>query len=177
MQQQFGFTEKEFRALFEAQLLRDKLQAVLAERVPTTEEQVHVRHILVETEDEAKQVIERLKAGEDFAALAKELSKDDTNKDNGGDLGWFGRGVMVTEFENAAFSLEPGKISDPVKTDFGYHILEVLEKDPNHPIDEATLEQRRSNALKDWLSTQRYSDRVKRYWSSDKKPRIATTTS
>lgn len=177
LQQQFGFTEQEFRALFETQLLRDKLQAVLAERVPTTEEQVHARHILVETEDEAKKVVERLKAGEDFAALAKELSKDDSNKDNGGDLGWFGRGVMVPEFETAAFSLEIGKISDPVKTDFGYHILEVLEKDPNHPIDEATLEQRKSTALQDWLSTQRYSDRVRRYWSSDKKPRIAETTS
>lgn len=176
LQQQFGFTEEEFRALFATQLLRDKLQAVLAERVPTTEEQVHARHILVETEDEAKKVVERLNAGEDFAALAQELSKDDSNKDNGGDLGWFGRGVMVPEFETAAFSLEIGKISDPVKTDFGYHILEVLEKDPNHPIDEATLEQRKSTALRDWLSTQRYSDRVRRYWSSDKKPRIAETT-
>lgn len=177
LQQQFGFTEEEFRALFATQLLRDKLQAVLAERVPTTEEQVHARHILVETEDEAKKVVERLKAGEDFAALAQELSKDDSNKDNGGDLGWFGRGVMVPEFETAAFSLEIGKISDPVKTDFGYHILEVLEKDPNHPIDEATLEQRKSAALQDWLATQRYSDRVRRYWSSDKKPRIAETSS
>jgi parvulin-like peptidyl-prolyl isomerase len=177
VQQQFGFTEQEFRALFEVQLLRDKLQAVLAERVPTTEEQVHARHILVETEEEAKKVIERLKAGEDFAALAKELSKDDSNKDKGGDLGWFGRGVMVTEFENAAFALEPGKISDLVKTDYGYHIIQVLEKDANHPLDEATLSQRKSNALKDWLSTQRYSDRVKRYWSSDKKPRVAETTS
>lgn len=176
LQQQFGFTEQEFRALFETQLLRDKLQAVLAERVPTTEEQVHARHILVETEDEAKKVVERLNAGEDFAALAQELSKDDSNKDNGGDLGWFGRGVMVPEFETAAFSLEIGKFSDPVKTDFGYHILEVLEKDPNHPIDEATLEQRKSTALQDWLATQRYSDRVRRYWSSDKKPRIAETT-
>lgn len=175
--QQFGFTEQEFRALFATQLLRDKLQAVLAERVPTTEEQVHARHILVETEDEAKKVVERLNAGEDFAALAQELSKDDSNKDNGGDLGWFGRGVMVAEFENAAFSLEIGKISDPVKTDFGYHIIEVLEKSPNHPIDEATLEQRKSTALQDWLPTQRYSDRVRRYWSSDKRPRIAETTS
>lgn len=177
MQQQFGFTEQEFRALFEIQLLRDKLQAVLAERVPTTEEQIHARHILVETEEEAKKVVERLKAGEDFAALAKELSKDDSNKEQGGDLGWFGRGVMVTEFEEAAFSLEPGKISDPVKTSYGYHIIEILEKDPNHPVDEATLEQRKSSALQDWLNTQRYSDRVRRYWSSDKKPRIAETGS
>ena len=170
IQKQFGFTEQEFRALFEIQLLRDKLQAVLGERVPTTEEQVHARHILVATEEEAQKVVARLQAGEDFAALAKELSTDDSNKDEGGDLGWFGRGKMVTEFEEAAFSLEVGKTSAPVKTEFGYHIIEVLEKDANHPMDEATLSEKKSTALDDWLATQQYSDRVKRYFSSDKIP-------
>lgn len=167
---EFGFSEQEFRDMFEVQLMRDKLQAVLAERVATTEEQVHVRHILVATEEEANTVLERLKAGEDFAALAKEFSTDTTNNETGGDLGWFGRGAMVAEFEEAAFSLEIGKVSDPVKTDFGYHIMEVLEKDANHPLDEAALTEKKSAALNDWLSTQRYSERVKRYFSSDKVP-------
>jgi parvulin-like peptidyl-prolyl isomerase len=169
-QKQFGFSEQEFRALFEIQLLRQKLQAVLGERVPTTEEQVHVTHILVATEEEAQEVVKRLQAGEDFAALALELSTDTTNKETGGDLDWFGRGAMVAEFEAAAFSLEPGKVSDPVKTDFGYHIIEVLEKDPNREMDEYTLNQVKAAALDDWLSTQRYSDRVERFWSSDKVP-------
>ena len=169
-QKQFGFSEQEFRALFEIQLLRQKLQAVLGERVPTTEEQVHVRHILVATEEEAQEVVKRLKAGEEFAALALELSTDTTNKETGGDLDWFGRGAMVAEFEAAAFSLEPGKVSDPVKTDFGYHIIEVLEKDPNREMDEYTLNQVKAAALDDWLSTQRYSDRVERFWTSDKVP-------
>ena len=169
-QKQFGFSEQEFRALFEIQLLRQKLQAVLGERVPTTEEQVHVRHILVATEEEAQEVVKRLQAGEDFAALALELSTDTTNKETGGDLDWFGRGAMVAEFEAAAFSLEPGKVSDPVKTDFGYHIIEVLEKDPNREMDEYTLNQVKAAALDDWLSTQRYSDRVERFWTSDKVP-------
>jgi peptidyl-prolyl cis-trans isomerase D len=171
VQKQFNFSEQEFRSLFEIQLLRDKLQAVLAERVVTTEEQVHVRHILVATLEEAQAVVERLKAGEDFAALALELSTDTSNNETGGDLGWFGRGQMVTEFEDAAFSLEVGATSDPVQTDFGYHIIEVLEKDANHPMDEATLSEKKAAALDEWLAAQRYSDKVKRYFSSDKVPK------
>lgn len=170
LEKQFGFTEKEWRSLFEVQVLREKLQAVLGERVVTTEEQVHARHILVATEEEAKKVVERLQAGEDFAALAKELSTDTSNNETGGDLGWFGRGTMVTEFENIAFSQEIGKISDPLKTDFGYHIIEVLEKDANHPMSESALAEKKSTALDDWLAVERYSDRVKRYFSSDKVP-------
>ncbi len=115
-----------------------------------------------------------MKAGEDFEALAQELSTDESNKAEGGDLGWFGRGKMVPEFEEVAFSLEPGEFSDPVKTDFGYHIILVEEKDPNHPVDEATLSRLKENALEDWLATQRYSDRVKRFWSSDKVPRSSS---
>ncbi len=174
MREDFGITEEEFRSLFEMDLLRSKLQAVLAERVPTTAEQVHARHILVATEEEAEQVLERLNAGEDFAALAQELSTDESNKEEGGDLGWFARGVMVPEFEEVAFSLEPGEISDPVQTEFGYHIIQVLEKDPNHPLDEATLNSLKETALEDWLATQRYSDRVKRYFSSDLVPKAYT---
>lgn len=172
----FKLTEEEFRRLFETDLLRSRLGAVLGERIPTTQEQVHVRHILVATEDEAKTVLDRLKAGEDFAALALEFSKDTSNNETGGDLDWFGRGMMVPEFEEAAFSLEIGKISDPVQTTFGYHIIEVLEKDANHPIDEYTLSQRKSAALDEWLSTQRYSERVQRFFSSDKVPSPVTVS-
>lgn len=92
------------------------------------EEEVQARHILVETEDKAKELITKIKAGEDFAKLAKENSKDPGSKDNGGDLGFFTRGQMVPEFENAAFSLTKGGVSDPVKTQFGFHILKLEEK-------------------------------------------------
>jgi peptidyl-prolyl cis-trans isomerase C len=95
------------------------------------EEEVHARHILVETEAEAKEVAERLKKGEDFAALAKEKSKD-TNAE-GGDLGFFTRGQMLKPFEDAAFTLDVGKISDPVQTQFGWHIIKVEEK-RNRPL-------------------------------------------
>jgi len=91
------------------------------------EQEVHARHILVETEDEAKAVEEELKKGADFAELAKKKSKDPGASD-GGDLGFFTKDQMVPEFSAAAFALEPGKISDPVKSQFGWHVIKVEEK-------------------------------------------------
>src|ERR1700712_3958087 len=93
----------------------------------TDEPEVHARHILVETEDEAKAVAEELKKGADFAELAKKKSKDPGASD-GGDLGFFTKDQMVPEFSAVAFALEPGKISDPVKSQFGWHIIKVEEK-------------------------------------------------
>jgi len=91
------------------------------------EQEVHARHILVENEDEAKAIAAELKKGADFAELAKKKSKDPGASD-GGDLGFFTKDQMVPEFSAVAFSLEPGKISDPVKSQFGWHIIKVEEK-------------------------------------------------
>jgi peptidyl-prolyl cis-trans isomerase C len=88
--------------------------------------EVHARHILLPTEDEAKAALARVKAGEDFAKVATELSKDPGGE--GGDLGWFTHDKMVPEFADAAFKLEPGQISEPVKSQFGWHIIKVEEK-------------------------------------------------
>jgi hypothetical protein len=171
-----GLSEAAFRRVFESSLYRTRLQEALAKEVSTSAEQVHARHILVATEDEAKKVADRLKAGEDFAALAKELSTDTSNKDTGGDLGWFGRGQMVAEFEDAVFALQPGQTSDPVKTSYGYHIINLIERDANRPLDESALEQKRSSALDDWLTVQRQSEAVVRKWSSDKVPPAITSS-
>ena len=91
------------------------------------EQEVHARHILVETEDEAKAIEAELKKGADFAELAKKKSKDPGAAD-GGDLGFFTKDQMVPEFSAVAFALEPGKISDPVKSQFGWHVIKVEEK-------------------------------------------------
>jgi peptidyl-prolyl cis-trans isomerase C len=100
----------------------------------TSEQEVHARHILVATEDEAKTIEDELKKGADFAELAKKKSKDPGASD-GGDLGFFTKDQMVPEFSAVAFSLEPGKISDPVKSQFGWHVIKVEEKRNRKPPD------------------------------------------
>lgn len=86
-------------------------------------DKIKCSHILVKKQSEAMAVLERLKKGESFANLARELSVDRGSGKKGGDLGLFGRGVMVKAFEDAAFKLNKGEVSQPVKTEFGYHII------------------------------------------------------
>ncbi|MFC7052141.1 peptidylprolyl isomerase [Hansschlegelia quercus] len=126
------------RALMEELLQKEAKAAVTDERMRKLyedtaknmkpEEEVHARHILVKTEDEAKKVEERLAKGEDFAKVANDVSIDPGSAKRGGDLGFFGRGQMVPAFEEVAFKLEPNKVSDPVKTQFGYHVIKIDEK-------------------------------------------------
>ena len=111
------------------------------------EEEVHARHILFrvanptdekaskEAEDKVKAAIERLKKGEDFAKLANELTEDPSGKKDGGDLGYFTKDQMVPEFSAAAFKLDKGQISDPIKTQFGWHVLKVEDKRKRQPPD------------------------------------------
>lgn len=92
------------------------------------QEEVHARHILVDSETLAKELSEKISKGEDFVALAKEHSKDPGSKDEGGDLGYFGRGQMVPVFEETAFKLGKGEVSAPVKSQFGWHIVKVEDR-------------------------------------------------
>jgi peptidyl-prolyl cis-trans isomerase C len=108
-------TEADAKKIFDEKIKEDK-----------PEQEIHARHILVATEAEAKEIAERLKKGEDFAVLAKEKSKDTGAE--GGDLGFFTRGQMLKPFEEAAFALDVGEISEPVQTQFGWHIIKVEEK-------------------------------------------------
>jgi peptidyl-prolyl cis-trans isomerase C len=90
--------------------------------------EVRARHILLENEDDAKKVLERVKGGEDFAKVASEVSKDPGSGKEGGDLGFFAKERMVPEFAEAAFKLEPGQIGGPVKSQFGWHVIKLEEK-------------------------------------------------
>ncbi|OUM96372.1 MAG: hypothetical protein BAA04_13655 [Firmicutes bacterium ZCTH02-B6] len=120
-------------------------------------EQVRARHILVETEEQAQELKQRLAAGENFAALAQEHSIDRGSAARGGDLGWFGRGVMVAPFEEAAFSLQPGEISDVVKTNFGYHLILVEERQEAR---EAVLDDETRTAIENRLREEKLSQRI-----------------
>lgn len=159
----------DYRKIVEIDLLRQRLNDALGTEVKTTAEQVRVAHILVKTFEEAQKVEARLQAGEDFGALAAELSIDPSAKTNQGDLGWAARGQFVTEFDNAAFSLPVLQVSAPVTTSFGVHLIKVLEKDANRALDAAALEQERASALSDWLQQARANagDAIKRFFSTD----------
>jgi parvulin-like peptidyl-prolyl isomerase len=145
------YSFEDYRAIVEVQMLRERLNEVLAQDVKTTEEQIHARHILVDTYEQAKAIEERLAAGEDFGELAAELSTEPGAAESKGDLGWAPRGQYVTEFENAVWALEPMQISEPVTTTFGVHIIQLLEKDPNHPMSPDQIETARGSALSEWL--------------------------
>jgi parvulin-like peptidyl-prolyl isomerase len=148
----YGISEATFREAYKNDLLRKKLQEAITADVQSTEEQVWARHILVGTEAEAKAVTELLKNGTDFAKLAGQFSTDTGSGAVGGDLGWFGRGAMVSEFEDAAFSQPIGEIGEPVQTQFGYHIIQVLDRQ-ELPLDASQLQQARDNAFTEWLTT------------------------
>ena len=92
------------------------------------EEEVRARHILVENKDKAREVFEKLAHGSDFVQLARQHSKDPGSKDQGGDLGYFGRGQMVPQFEEVAFKLKQGEVSEPVESQFGWHIIRLDDR-------------------------------------------------
>lgn len=129
--------ENERRALLASEAIRgvmdlpineEDLQALYAEKYANQdpETEYHAAHILVKTEDEAKDIITQLDDGADFGELAKTLSTGPSGP-SGGDLGWFGPGVMVESFFDAAAALEPGQVSEPVETQFGWHVIKMIE--------------------------------------------------
>jgi foldase protein PrsA len=170
LEERIGLTDADYRELFRTQLLREKMQEFVGQQVPTTELQVRARHILVDTEEEANAVLERLQQGEDFATVAMEVSQDTLSAELGGDLGWFPRGKMDPAFEEVAFSLPVGEISDVVETSYGFHIILVEDRDEDRELDADMLEQRKSEAFDAWLTDLRAEADIQKYWSADKVP-------
>jgi parvulin-like peptidyl-prolyl isomerase len=156
-----NFSEKDIRYVIESQLYRKKvMDAVLGEmNLAPAEEQVWARHILVPDEATAKIVESRIADGEDWSQLAALFSTDTSNKDSGGDLGWFARGRMVAEFEDAAFKLGVGEISQPVQTSFGWHIIQVLGHEMR-PLSQSDFDQLRPKRFSDWLTELRGKSQV-----------------
>jgi parvulin-like peptidyl-prolyl isomerase len=159
---QYNVSEKTIRSIYEADLLRQKLRDDIAKDIPQSEEQVLARHVLVETEEEANAVYERLQNGEDFATVAREVSQDTGSAERGGDLDWQPRSFFVKEFGDAAFTQEIGEIGEPVKTDFGYHIIQVIARE-ELPLSPSQYEQRKETAFNDWLTAAKESATIETF--------------
>jgi len=135
-----------------AQLFGMAMMERVVSDIPESAEQVHARHILVDTAEEARHIHAQLEAGADFVALARAHSQDTSTRDNGGDLGYFPRGILIaSEVEEAAFSLQPGQYSDVVMSPLGYHIVQVVERDPDRPISPENQRLLRERAVQDWI--------------------------
>jgi len=141
------------------QRVRDHLTAELQGEV----EQVRARHILVRTEDEARQVLQRLQNGERFADVAADVSIDLTTREQGGDLGWFTRDELLDpRLAEAAFNLQPNEITGPIATRIGYHILQTLEKGVR-PVEPERMTMIQENLYLNWLAEQIRSANIERY--------------
>lgn len=147
----YNVSEATLRSVYRNRLLREKLLEELAADVSRTEEQVWARHILVEDDATADTVRSLLLSGEDFGEVAKQYSKDTGSGALGGDLGWAPRSKYVTEFADAAFSQEIGAIGEPVTSEFGIHIIQVIDRQ-ERPLDETSYQEKREAAMTDWLA-------------------------
>jgi peptidyl-prolyl cis-trans isomerase D len=144
----------------------------------STPEQIRASHILLKTEGKddaavkvrAEELLKQARAGADFADLAKKNSEDEGSAKNGGDLDYFRRGRMVPEFEQVAFSLEPGQISDPIKTSFGYHIIKLVDKKPGTTRPLAEVRQQISDQLTNERAQAQAADTAQRLASEISKP-------
>ena len=145
------------RLIARPQLARQKLAAELIQDIPTSQDQVRASHILVATRDAALELIDTRLQNEDFATVAEEVSTDSSSAINGGDLGWFTRDVMATPFEEVAFSLDVDEMSEPVQTEFGWHIILVTDREDDRPLTVSTLNTLRQTAVSRWVQDQQAS--------------------
>lgn len=163
----YGLTEAQYRELFRTDLLRQKLYEQVTKDVPHVEEQIRARHILVASEVEAQSIVESLRNGADFGDLASKRSTDTGSGAQGGDLGWFGKGAMVAPFEEAAFALKVGEISEPVQSDFGWHVIQVIGRE-ERPLDASAYQTATDAAFREFLTSLRETYSVETYdlWMS-----------
>lgn len=164
-----GLDEATYRQFIRKSILRRKVQEAIGNETPKTAEQARARHILVETEEEAQAVIKRLQEGEDFGDLAKELSLDTASGAEGGDLGFVPKGRFVEPINEVVFSLPISEISEPVESQFGWHVIEVLERGERE-LSASDYRQAQQQAFADWLEQAKSEANIEDLWTSDSPP-------
>lgn len=153
------YTEAQFREALRRAIAAAWMRDQIIDEVPHSVEQMHARQILVYNIEEAQSILDRLEAGTDFTDLISEYEPNTR-----GDLGWFPRGYLTEKtVEDAAFSLEPGQYSEIIETRLGYHIIYVVERDPQHPLTTDARQKLQHQALLEWLETQRANGQIEIY--------------
>ncbi len=153
---QFNYSETDLKNALARQIAAAWMRDQIFSKTPKTAEQVHARQILLYQEDQAKQVLELLKSGKDFAKLAEQYDPLTY-----GDLGWFPRGFLLDKkLEEVIFALTPGSFSEIVQTQAGYHIVQLIERDPNRALEADTYQAMQLAALQNWLAQQRNESQI-----------------
>jgi peptidyl-prolyl cis-trans isomerase C len=164
---EWGQTEEDAWREVRGQLIGMRMTQRIIDGVPTTAEHVHARHVLVDTAEEAERILAQLQASADFATLARAYSQDTSTRENGGDLGFFPRGILTApEVEEVAFALQPGQFSGVVYSELGYHIVQVVERDPARQISQENLSLLQEAAVQAW---------VERLWAEAEVERFVET--
>ncbi len=158
-----GQTRDDYKEMLHQSMLAQRVMEAVTAEVPTEAEQVHARHILVESEEAGQEVLAALQGGADFVALAREHSVDLATRDNGGDLGWFPRGLVAPELEDAAFALQPGQVSDLIRLGEGYHIVQVVEREVARALSLEMQMDLQWATFERWLEELRAAGQIERF--------------
>lgn len=158
-----GQTRQDYVDMLRRSMLSQHVVETVTADVPDEVEQVHVRHILTDSEEAARLILLNLLQGADFGETAKEQSLDLATKDVDGDLGWFPRGLVAPELEEAAFALQPGEVSDVIRIGEGYHIVQVLERELARPIPAELFGEYKLAVFDQWLAERRAAAEIEYY--------------
>jgi foldase protein PrsA len=157
-----GQTEVAYTKMVRESMVTQRVMDAVASGVAREFEQVHARHIAVYTEEEAQAIADRVEQGAGFEAVARELSEDDATRENGGDLGWFPRGLVERELEEVAFALQPGEVSGPVFYSDAYHVIQVVELDSERRLPPELRARFVLATFEEWLDEERAKAEIER---------------
>jgi parvulin-like peptidyl-prolyl isomerase len=157
-----GLTLELLQSQVRTDLLTAAVRDLVTAQIPRRVAQYHVRHILVSDEVRAQAALARIRGGESFITVAREASEDDTTRNSGGNLGFLPKGVMPPAFEAAAYTLQPGEVSGVVQSEFGYHIIQLIEMEPALEVPDELWPVVQQRGFDDWLATQRANADIQR---------------
>jgi parvulin-like peptidyl-prolyl isomerase len=167
--ERIGYSDAQYRAYVRAQMLREKVRDAIGGGIAPTQEQVHARRLTVATQEEATAALAQIRSGESaFEDVAREKSLDLLSKSEGGDLGWLPRGIDSTTFDEQAFRLAVGEISEPFVTPAGWEVVQILEKE-QRPLRPEHLDRLKQKAFDDWLRRERDDPAVRRELDREKR--------